>query len=57
MTKQPIEVPTHPKRKSGAQRRKEWMKRPYKLINGVWCLDLWQPHPRVLRGKPRKDTV
>lgn len=44
---------TLPKRKTGAQRRKDTRTRT--LRDGVWRLDIWQPHQRVERGK-RKET-
>lgn len=38
-----------PKRKTGAQRRKDTRIRT--LRGGVWRLDIWQPRARVGRGK------
>lgn len=40
-----------PKKPSGAQRRKDRRKRV--LRGGVWRLNIWQPHARVLRGRVR----
>lgn len=39
---------------SGAQRRKD--RRPRIRRDGVWTLDIWQPHPRVERGKKRSNA-
>ena len=50
MNDKPKEAPTSPtKRLSGAQRRKDTRTRI--LRDGIWRLDVWQPHDRVKRGK------
>lgn len=47
--------PALPKRPSGAQRRRD--NRPRFLRDGVWSLNIWQPHPRVLRGKRKENDL
>lgn len=41
------------KKPSGAQKKREWLNRKRIFENGIWRLNIWQPHERVLRGKPR----
>lgn len=43
-------------RKSGAQRKREWRGRERVLDKGIWRLGIWQPHPRVGRGRPRQEA-
>ncbi len=51
--KEPISVGAVPKKPSGAQRKKDTRKRVKR--DGVWRLDIWQPHAKVLRGKVRDE--
>jgi len=45
-----------PQKLNRSQKRQEWLNRTRTLRDGVWRLDLWQPHPKVPRGKPRKEA-
>jgi hypothetical protein len=53
-TTTPVAAPEKPQRLSGAQRRKDT--RPRTLQGGVWRLNIWRPHPRVARGRPRSEV-
>lgn len=60
MTDEPTtDTTTTPARKriSGAQKRRDAWNRPRTLINGVWRLNIWQPHEKVLRGRPKKGAI
>lgn len=46
---------TTEKKLSGAQKKRAWLNHPRVWEGGIWRLNIWQPHAKVLRGKPRNQ--